>query len=102
MLIHITSTHTEDNCPGYDQGRMPAVRESIGKRDEIAQRNNVKLHSFLSTAPDHTFYTLVEAERQTDVDLFIRELLPFPHKNTLTPVITAEQLVELAQKLSKD
>jgi hypothetical protein len=101
MLFHITSTHTEDNCPGYDQKRLPGVREAIANRNEIAQRHNVKLHWFLSTAPDHTFYTLVEAERQTDVDLFIRALLPFPHDNALTPVITAEELEELARQLAQ-
>lgn len=101
MLIHITSTHTEDHCPGYDPQRLPPFREAFAKRDEIAKRHDVKLHWFLSTAPDHTFYTLVEAERQTDIDLFIRELLPFPHKNTLTPVIAAEQLEELARKLAE-
>jgi hypothetical protein len=44
---------------------------------------------------------LVEAEKQTDVDLFLRDLLPYPHKNTLTPVMTAEELVELAKKLGE-
>jgi hypothetical protein len=101
MLFHITSTHTEENCPGYDQERMPAVREAFARRDEIAQLHNVKLHWFLSTAPDHTFYTLVEAQQQTDVDLFIRTLLPFPHKNTVTPVITADELDELARRLAE-
>lgn len=101
MLIHITSTHSEDNCPGYDPAKLPATREAFAKRDEIAQRHNVKLHWFLSSAPDHTFYTLVEGEKQTDIDLFIRDLLPIPHKNTLTPVITPEELEELAKKLAR-
>jgi hypothetical protein len=101
MRILVTSTHTEDNCPGYDRKKLPVVRAAWTKRNEIAKRHNVKLHWFLSTAPDHTFYTLVEAERQTDIDLFIRDLLPYPHKNTLTPVITAEELEELAKKLGE-
>jgi hypothetical protein len=101
MLVHITSTHSEENCPGYDKERLPAVREAWAKRDEIAKRHNVKLHWLLSTAPDHTFYTLVEAEKQTDIDLFLRELLPYPHKNTLTPVITAEELLGLARQLAE-
>ena len=101
MFVHITSTHTEDNCPGYDRTKLPTVRDAWAKRNDIAKRHNVKLHWFLSTAPDHTFFTLVEAERQTDVDVFMRELLPYPHKNTLTPVITAEELEELARRLAQ-
>jgi hypothetical protein len=101
MLFHIASTHTEENCPGYDKGRLPAMRQAFAKRNEIAERHHVKLHWLLSTAPDHTFYTLVEAESQVDVDVFIRELLPLPHAHRVTPVISSEQLEELARRLSE-
>ena len=29
MLFHITSTHTEDNCPGYHTEKIPAVLEAL-------------------------------------------------------------------------
>ena len=99
MLFHITSTHSEDNCPGYHAEKIPAVMEGISKRNEIAQRHNVKIHWLLSAAPGHTFYALLEAQRQIDLDLFITEVAPFPQDHTVTPVITAEELEELGRQL---
>lgn len=99
MLFLIASTHTEENCPGYNKKLLPEMRPAIAQRSEIAERHNVKLHWLLSTAPDHTFYTLVEGETQVDIDLFIRDLLPIPHANRVIPVISAEQLEELTRRL---
>ena len=99
MLFHITSTHTEDNCPGYHTEKIPALLEALTKRNEIAQRHNVKVHWFLSAAPDHTFYFLLEADKQINIDLFITETAPFPQAHKVTPVVTAEELIELARQL---
>jgi len=99
MLFHITSTHSEDNCPGYHTEKIPAVMEGLSKREEIAKRHNVKIHWLLSAAPDHTFYALVEAQSSIDIDLFITEAAPFPQAHKVTPVITAEELMELGRQL---
>jgi hypothetical protein len=77
------------------------MRQALANRNEIGERHQVGLHWLLSTAPDHTFYTLVEADSQVNVDVFLRELLPVPHANRVTPVITAEQLENLAERLSE-
>ena len=29
MLFHITATHTEDNCPGYNRELMPPMLDAI-------------------------------------------------------------------------
>ena len=99
MLFHITSTHSEDNCPGYHTEKIPAVLEGLTKRDEIARAHNVKVHWFLSAAPDHTFYYLLEADKQINIDLFVTEVAPFPQAHKVTPVVTAAELVELAREL---
>jgi hypothetical protein len=99
MLIHITATHTEDNCPGYNTELIPEVLPGLEKREEIAKKNNVKLLGFWSGAPDHVFYILVDAENNNDVDNFVTEATPFKQSYRLTPVIPAEDLVRLAKDL---
>ena len=100
MLVHITATHTEDNCPGYHTDLIPAVAGAIEKREEIAKKHNVKLLGFWSGAPDHVFFLLVDANSSHDVDLFVTEATPFKQAYRLTPVITADELVKLARELA--
>jgi hypothetical protein len=54
MLFHVTATHSEDNCPGYNAELIPAVLKGLEKREAIAKRRKVKLVGFWSAAPEHT------------------------------------------------
>ncbi len=99
MLIHVTATHSEDNCPGYNPELIAKVVPALEKREEIAKRHNLKLLGFWSGAPDHVFYMLVEANSPHDVDLFVTEATPFKQAYKLTPVITGDELVKLAKEM---
>jgi len=99
MLLHVTATHSEDNCPGYNLELIPSVLKGLEAREEIAKRHNVKLLGFWSGAPDHVFYMLVDANSAHDVDLFVTEAAPFKQGYRLTPVITGDELVKLAKEL---
>ena len=37
MLIHVTATHSEDNCPGYNMELIPTVLKGLEAREEIAR-----------------------------------------------------------------
>ena len=100
MLIHVTATHSEDNCPGYNTDLIPAVAGAIEKREDIAKKHNVKLHGFWSGAPDHVFFMLLEADSSHAIDLFLTEATPFKQGYRLTPVITADELVKLGRELA--
>ena len=99
MLIHVTATHSEDNCPGYNMELIPSVLKGLEAREEIAKRRNVKLLGLWSAAPEHVFYMLVEANSSHDVDLFVTEASPFKQAYKLTPVITGDELVKLAKEM---
>ena len=99
MLIHVTATHSEDNCPGYNLELIPEVLKGLKSREEIARRHNVKLLGFWSGAPDHVFYILVDANSSHDVDLFVTEATAFKQGYRLTPVIAADELVKLAEEM---
>jgi len=99
MLIHVTATHSEDNCPGYNMELIPAVLKGLEAREEIAKKHGVKLLGLWSAAPEHVFYLLLEANSAHDVDLFVTEAAPFKQAYKLTPVITGEELVKLAKEM---
>jgi len=99
MLIHVTATHSEDNCPGYNMELIPTVLKGLEAREELARKYGVKLLGFWSGAPDHVFYILVDANSSHDVDLFVNEATPFKQAYKLTPVIMADELVKLAKEM---
>ncbi len=94
MLIHVTATHSEDNCPGFNTELIPAVAGAIERREEIAKAHNVKLLGFWSGAPDHGFFMLVHANSSHEVDRFLMETTPTKQGFRLTPVSPAGQLVK--------
>ena len=62
MLFHITATHTEDNCPGYNRELMPGMVEAIENSDAVASELGIKVHFMVNGAPEHVTYALVEAD----------------------------------------
>ncbi len=100
MLIHVTATHSEDNCPGYNLELMPAVVKGLEAREEIAKKYGVKLLGLWSGAPDHVFFILVDANSSHDVDMFLTEAAPFKQAFKLTPVMTAAELVKLGKEMA--
>ncbi len=100
MLIHVTATHSEDNCPGYNLELIPNVMKGLEAREEIAKKYGVKLLGMWSSAPGHQFYYIVDADSSHDVDMFVTEAAPFKQAYTLTPVIDADELVKLGRELA--
>ena len=100
MLIHVTATHSEDNCPGYNLELIPNVIKGLEAREEIAKKYGVKLLGMWSSAPGHQFYYIVDADSSHDVDMFVTEAAPFKQDYTLTPVISAAELVKLGKELA--
>lgn len=100
MLVHVTATHSEDNCPGFNTEMIPEVVKGLESREEIAKRHNVKLLGFWSGAPDHVFFSLVEANSSHDIDRFLMEATPFKQAFRLTPVIAADDLIQLGKELA--
>ena len=99
MLFHVTATHTEDNCPGYNVELIPEVLKGLEAREKIAKRRNVKLLGFWSAAPEHTFYAVLESDSLSDIDMFFEEATPFKQGFRVTPVIPAADLVKLAKEI---
>ncbi len=100
MLVHVTATHSEDNCPGYNLELIPNVVKGLEAREQIAKKYGVKLLGFWSAAPEHTFYLLLESNSLHDVDMFVTESAPFKQQYRVTPVITAEELVKLGKEMA--
>lgn len=99
MLFYVTATHSDDNCPGYNLETIPEVLKGLEAREEIAKRHKVKLVGMWSAAPEHTFYMLLEANNLHDIDLFSTQSAPFKQTYRVTPVITADELVQLAKDM---
>ncbi len=70
------------------------------KKDEIAERLGVKVHSILNAAPDHIVYVIAEAERPMQVVMFVSQLLPTEQAEIrMHAVETFEDTVAFVQSL---
>ena len=47
MLFHLTMTHTEDNCPGYNREMMPNLLEAGERLPTVAKDLGVTVHSLV-------------------------------------------------------
>lgn len=100
MLFHITLVHDAAHCPGYHPELMPKLAETLAKKDVIAQRFGVKIHSFLEALPEHATYVIAEAEAPMALARLVTELLPFEMSEIrVTPVTTADELVSFLQSM---
>lgn len=94
MLFHVTMTHAPEKCPGYDREMLQAFLENLKRGDGLSQEHGVKLLFFLSAAPVHEFYALIETNRAETIGRFLMDLIPFPPSEfKVTPVTTLEGLV---------
>ncbi len=100
MLFHVTATHSEDNCPGYNLELIPTVVKGLKAREEIARKHGVKLLGGWSAAPDHTFFFIVDANSSHDIDMFVTEATPFKQAYKVAPVMSLEDLVKLAEEMA--
>ena len=100
MLLHVTLTHPEENCPGYHRELIPGILAGLEKMDDVAKSCGVKVH-FLVTAPvEHTFFALLEADNQSSVARFCMEAIPIPQTARVTPVESREEVLALGRALA--
>ena len=55
MLVHLTMTHTPEDCPGYHPESVPALLEAFDGLEAIGKEMNVKAHFICNGAPDRAF-----------------------------------------------
>ena len=77
MLFHLSLVHDGAHCPGFHPELMSKTFGAFEKREEIARRHNVKIHSYLIAAPEHLEILIVDAETPMSVAFFLSELYPF-------------------------
>ena len=97
MLFHITATHTEDNCPGYNPELMPGMVEAIEKSDNVASELGIKVHFMVNAAPEHITYALVETEDSSRI-AFWTTSFPMKQDFKISPVRREAELAAMARE----
>ena len=98
MLFHITATHTEDNCPGYNRELMPPMLDAIEASGDLAKELGLNILCMVSAAPKHASYILMETEDSSKIGAWVNS---FPYKQAfdINPVMHEEKMVELAREI---
>ncbi len=98
MLFHVTMTHTEDNCPGYDHAQMAEALEGMDKLSAVAEQLGIKVHSLLWGAPEHVAYAVLEADSVGAVAQYANAV-PLRQTFKVTPVEPLEAVVEMGKAM---
>ncbi len=99
MLFHVTMTHTPDNCPSYwPPEKWPEVVAAMDQQDAIAKDLNVKVHSFVNTAPGHVSYALLEADSHSSILSWIMAI-PIREDYNIVPVMHQWDLMAFARDM---
>ena len=98
MLFHVTMTHTEDECPGYNRDKMPEVLAAAENLDSVAAELGANILFNVSGAPEHVGFMLVEAENPY---LIARIVTTIPYKQSfkVTAVLGEAELIESARRM---
>ena len=74
MLFHVTMTHIEDNCPGYNREQMPNLLEAGERLPAIAKDLGVTVHSLVWGAPEHVAFALLESDSIGAITQFVNSI----------------------------
>jgi hypothetical protein len=96
MLVHVTMTHTADNCPAYHTEKMPALVTALDGLDQLGKELNVKAHSLLWGAPDHVAYAVLEADTLTAIGRYLNSI-PIVQDFKITPVEHVADVIEFGK-----
>lgn len=98
MLFHVTMTHTAEDCPGYNQEKMPELVAAWEKLDEMAKELKVKIHFAVNAAPEHVAYALLEAESLSSILAYVHAN-PSRQDFKVTPVWHEKDLIAWAKTM---
>ena len=100
MLFHVTLVHDGAHCPGFHPELRPKLFEALEKREELAKRHSVKIHSLLSAAPEHVEFLIAEAQTPFAVAMFLSELYPFELSQIdVKAVISVEEMESVGRQM---
>jgi hypothetical protein len=97
MLVHVTMTHTPDNCPAYHPEMLPAMITSMEKLEEVGRELRVKAHALLWGAPDHVAYAVLEAENLGAIARYLNSVA-IVQEFKITPVQNLSEVVQFGKE----
>jgi muconolactone delta-isomerase len=93
VLYHVTATHSPDNCPLYDPDMRDDLEEGMTATEDMARELGVTILFLVTAAPDHVFYSLLEADDFTAIQRVLTAL-PMRQEFTITPVVSLQDARE--------
>lgn len=98
MLVHVTMTHTPDNCPAYHADRLPAMIESMEKLAELEKELHVKAHLLLWGAPEHVVFAVLEADSLGAITRYLYSIA-ITQEFRITPVQQLSDIIQFGKEV---
>jgi hypothetical protein len=98
MLFHVTLTHSEDECPGYNRDKLPELPAASDDPHNVAAELGPKIHFNVNGAPEHVGFMLVEADNPFIMARIVTTI-PFKQSFKVTAVLNEAELMEGARQM---
>ena len=96
MLVHVTMTHTADDCPAYHPEKMSALIPSLEKLEDLGKELKVKAHVLLWGAPAHVAFAVLEADSLVAIGRYLNSIA-ITQDFQITPVEHVSDVIELGK-----
>ena len=91
MLVHVTMTHTVEECLRYNADKRPDFLATAKKIEAVAKESKVKIDFLVNGAPEHVMFALMEAENPIDVTCL--QTIALRQDFKVTPVTDLQELI---------
>lgn len=98
MLFHVTMTHTEDECPGYNRDKLPELLAATENLHNVAAELGAKILFNVNAAPEHFGFMLVEADSPFAIARIVTTL-PYKLSCEVSAVLNEADLMEAARQM---
>ena len=72
-IFSVNSKHTPESCPMFNDEVKQKFKDLVGKREEIAKKQGLKVISAYTSILDHLIFLIVDAPSQQAVERYLIE-----------------------------
>jgi len=73
-IFSVNMRHTPESCPMFNEEVRKKFKEAVVKRDQVAEKHEVKVLSAYTSTSDHLTFYVVEAPSQLAVENYFMEI----------------------------
>jgi len=94
-VFSVNMKHTVESCPMFNETVRQKFKELAGKRQEVAEKHDIKILSAYTSTLDHLIFYVIEAPSQQAIESYFTDIgFAFWNEMEIRLVKTVEEVVK--------